>query len=138
MISRDNYTKDHILEIRKQSGADPSIIERTIFAFGLLEAIQRVGLPFVFKGGTSLMLILSRPMRLSTDIDIVVEPGTDVDYYVEKAKEIFPFHGMKEDIRFGANKIEKRHFRFLFKSPLTGKDIHILLDVVLKMFSMQK
>jgi hypothetical protein len=30
-------------------------------------------------------------MRLSTDIDIVVEPGTDIDYFIEKARLIFPF-----------------------------------------------
>ena len=34
------------------------LIERTVFAFGLLEALVRVGLKFTFKGGTSLMLLL--------------------------------------------------------------------------------
>ena len=40
---------------------------------------------------TSLMLILEKPARLSTDIDILVEPGTDVDDYIDKAARIFPF-----------------------------------------------
>ena len=83
MLSRENYTREHIDDLKKQTGADPSILERTVFAFGLLEAIRKVGMPFIFKGGTSLMLLLDKPRRLSTDIDIIVEPGTDVDSYIE-------------------------------------------------------
>lgn len=51
MLSRENFTRDHVFEIKESSGADPAIIERAIYAFGLLEAIKRTGLPFVFKGG---------------------------------------------------------------------------------------
>ncbi len=82
-----------------------------------LEAIKSVGMPFCFKGGTSLMLILDKPARLSTDIDILVEPETDVDGYIEKASRIFPFLNKKEDIRKGKNEIVKRHFRFTYFSP---------------------
>ena len=52
MLLSENYTAEHILRLRKETGADPSILERTIFAFGLLEAIRSVGMPFIFKGGT--------------------------------------------------------------------------------------
>ena len=130
MLSKENYTKEHIDDLRRQTGADPSILERTVFAFGLLEAIRKVGMPFIFKGGTSLMLLLDQPRRLSTDIDIIVEPGTDVDAFIEQAGTIFPFKSVEEKHRKGANDIEKRHFMFLFRSPMMGKDIHILLDVV--------
>ena len=50
MLSRENYTEVHINDLRAQTGADPSILERTVFAFGLLEAIRIVELPFIFKG----------------------------------------------------------------------------------------
>ena len=79
MLSRDNFTREHIEELRRTNWSDPSILERTIYAFGLLEAIRRTGMPFIFKGGTSLLLLLDKPMRLSTDIDIIVEPGVDVE-----------------------------------------------------------
>lgn len=46
-------------------------------------------------------------MRLSTDIDIIVEPGTEVDVYLEKAAKIFPFKAYEEQIRKGKNNIEK-------------------------------
>jgi hypothetical protein len=51
MIARDNYTKEHIQMLYRESGSDSTLLERVLFAFGLLEAISRVGLPFIFKGG---------------------------------------------------------------------------------------
>ena len=89
MITRENYSIEHIMKLYESSKRDPNLIERVLFAFGLLEALRRVELPFIFKGGTSLLLLLDKPMRLSTDIDIIVEPGTEVDVYLEKAAKIF-------------------------------------------------
>ena len=37
------------------------------------------------------MLLMEHPCRLSTDIDIIAEPGTDLDKYLDRASEIFPF-----------------------------------------------
>lgn len=130
MLKRENYTGEHIAALRSSTGADPFILERTVFAFGLLEAIRRVGLPFIFKGGTSLLVLLDNPGRLSTDIDIIVEPGTDIDSFIQEAGEVFPFRSVEENIRKGLNDIEKRHFRFQFLSPRSGREISILLDVV--------
>ena len=101
-----------------------------IFAFGLLEAIAKTGMPFCFKGGTSLMLLFEHPQRLSTDIDIIVPPGTDIDDYIAQAGVIFPFLRVEEDIRVGKNKIEKRHFRFTYRSPKSDKELAILLDAL--------
>jgi hypothetical protein len=130
MLLKENYTAEHIADLRMRTEADPSILERTVFAFGLLEALVKSGMSFIFKGGTSLLLLLDRPRRLSTDIDIIVEPGTDIDEYIRSAGQLFPFKSVEEDIRKGANNIEKRHFRFQFDSPRTGREINILLDVV--------
>ena len=130
MIDKRVYELDYIRELQQKYASDPGLIERALYAFGLLEAIKSVGMPFCFKGGTSLMLILDKPARLSTDIDILVEPGTDVDGYIEKASRIFPFLDKKEDIRKGKNGIIKRHFRFTYFSPLRKTEFYILLDVV--------
>jgi len=130
MISKKNYTKEHIDELRKNSKRDPILIERVLFAFGLLEALVRVETPFVFKGGTSLMLLLEKPTRLSTDIDIIVEPDIDIDYYLKKVAEIFPFKSFEEQIRKGKNKIVKRHFKIFYNSPTKDEIFHIVLDVV--------
>ena len=130
MLSKDMYTEEYIMALHKQTGNDPALLERVIYAFGLLEAIKSVGLPFCFKGGTSLMLILDHPMRLSTDIDIIVKPGIDIENYIKKAGEIFPFTAVEERVRIGKNNIEKRHFHFKYRSPKTGRDLSILLDVL--------
>ena len=130
MLSKDNFSKEHIDELRAKYKRDPALLERTIYAFGMLEALSQVKLPFIFKGGTCLMLLLKNPARLSTDIDIIVKPGTDISEYVEEASKIFPFTNFEEQIRKGKNNIEKRHYKFTYTSPITGREIYILLDVL--------
>lgn len=130
MIDKHIYELDYIRKLQDEYSADPGLIERALYAFGLLEALKKVGMPFCFKGGTSLMLLLEKPARLSTDIDILVEPGTDIDNYIDEASRIFPFIDKKEDIRKGKNGIIKRHFRFSYFSPLRKTEFYILLDVV--------
>ena len=130
MIDRKTYNLDYIRELQRRYKTDPVLLERVLYAFGLLEALVKVGLKFTFKGGTSLMLILDHPVRLSTDIDIIVDPGTDVDRYIEQAGAIFPFLRKYEDIRRGRNNIEKRHFKFIYDSPIRQTDFYILLDIV--------
>ena len=76
------------------------------------------------------MMMFDHPMRLSTDIDILVSPGTDVDHFIEDAAKIFPFLSYTEDRRIGRNKIEKRHFKFIYNSPVRNDTFYILLDVV--------
>lgn len=130
MLKKENFTEEHIRELQKASRRDPILLERTVYAFGLLEAITRVGMPFIFKGGSCLMLLLKEPKRLSTDIDIVVAPGTPVDEYLQKAAIIFPFSSVTEQKRIGKNNIEKRHFKFTYDSPINDKPFYILLDIL--------
>ena len=82
MLSKDMYTSEYIQKLHERTGNDPALLEKVIYAFGLLEAIRKTELPFCFKGGTSLMLLLDHPKRLSTDIDIIVKPGIDIDNYI--------------------------------------------------------
>ena len=53
MLSKNNFTEEHIRSLQTESRRDPLLLERCVYAFGLLEAIITVGMPFVFKGGTS-------------------------------------------------------------------------------------
>ena len=130
MINPNTFTAEHIQSIRGDSKHDPSLIERSIFALGLLEALTRAELPFIFKGGTSLMLLMDKPRRFSTDIDLVVAPGVDVEKYLERAAVIWPFMQMKEDVRFENSGIEKRHIRFTYTSPRNNKESSTLLDIL--------
>ncbi len=61
MILKENYEERHIRELQAASKGDPGLIERALYAFGLLEALAVVGLDFTFKGGTSLLLLLPKP-----------------------------------------------------------------------------
>ena len=130
MIDKKIYDLDYIRELQARYKTDPGLLERVLYAFGLLEALVKVGMKFTFKGGTSLMLLLDHPIRLSTDIDIIVDPGTDVESYIEQAGTIFPFLRKEEDIRKGRNNIEKRHFKFIYYSPVRQREFYILLDIV--------
>ncbi len=112
---------EHVLNLKKNRMVDSFILERSIYAFGLLEALCRVKLPFIFKGGTSLMLLLEQPRRLSTDIDIIVSPGTEIEHYLDEAGKIFPFKKIEHQIRKGKNSIEKRHYKYYYDSPLKSE-----------------
>lgn len=130
MLSKEIFTLEYINGLQKQYKKDPGLLERVMYAFGLLEALTRVGMKFVFKGGTSLLLLMEHPMRLSTDIDIIVEPDTDVEQFVMEAAKIFPFKYHEKQNRKGKNKIEKVHYKFIYASPTFQKDFYILLDIV--------
>ena len=130
MIRPETYEEEHMRELQAKSHKDPQLIERALYAMGLLEALTQTGLKFIFKGGSNLMLLLEHPMRLSTDIDIVVEPGTDIIAHIKEASKILPFTDYNEQTRIGKNNIEKRHFQFTYNSPVLGEEYYILLDVL--------
>ena len=70
MLTKENFSIQHIMELKNSSKRDPGLLERVIYAFGLLEALRRVELPFIFKGGTSLLLILDKPFGLTIQMAI--------------------------------------------------------------------
>ena len=85
MIHPDSRTLPWIQEVAEiYNFKEVQLIEKAIRAFSLLEALVRSGCPFVFKGGTSLMLHLNSSKRLSIDIDIICPPGTDIEMYLGK------------------------------------------------------
>ena len=56
MITKENYSEEHIRAIQASSRRDPGLIERSLYAMGLLEALRLSGMDFIFKGGSCLML----------------------------------------------------------------------------------
>ena len=49
MLKTENFTLDHIRTLKANSDSDSAILERTVYAFGLLESLVRVHMPFTFK-----------------------------------------------------------------------------------------
>lgn len=96
MIHPDSRTLSWIEQVAKDNKIkDIALVEKTIRAFSLLEALARSGCPFLFKGGSSLMLHLDTGKRLSIDIDIICPPGTRIEDYLEKYSEEYGFGEVK-------------------------------------------
>lgn len=113
-------------------GCDPTLLEKTIHVFALLDALAARGLDFVFKGGTSLLLRLPRIRRLSIDADILChEPAEKLDPLLAEVSRMRPFTGMTEDDRGDHRVPSRRHFKFSY-TPLDAKNPapFVLLDVV--------
>ena len=130
MLSPKNFTETYIRDLQMRFRRDPALLERSVHAFGLLEAIAKAGLPFIFKGGTCLMLLLEKPGRLSTDIDIIVKPNTELDFYLTSAANQSLFLSYSGQTRPKKGNINKRHFKFEYFSPIFKRPLRILLDVL--------
>ena len=102
MISAQSRTPEWIMRIREDSrGGDPILIEKIIMALTLVEELQLSGLDFIFKGGTSLLLLLGRPRRFSIDIDILVPKKNSLDDYFQAMMSKGAFHRYEENRRAG-------------------------------------
>ena len=113
-------------------GCDPVLLEKTIHAFALLDALAGKGLDFIFKGGTSLLLRLPRIRRLSIDADIICDrPDGELDRLLPEIGATPPFTGMVEDDRGPDRVPARRHFKY-FYSALDSRNPapFVLLDVV--------
>ena len=64
MIIRDNYGEDHIKCLMDKSHKDPQLIERALYALGLLEALAQTGLEYIFKGGSSVIIRLFYKIKM--------------------------------------------------------------------------
>jgi len=74
MIHPQSFTKEWLDSHRAKPGYErinPPLVEKMIHALALVEQLSSQGLVFVFKGGTSLILLLEDAGRFSIDIDII-------------------------------------------------------------------
>ena len=133
MFSAEAFTPAWINRQRKQLGnCDPGILEKCVHALTLLGYLVESGLPFIFKGGTSLLLHMPQVRRLSRDIDIVCgRPAAEVDAVVNMMGTRDPFLRCVEDDRGVRGLPQRRHFKFFYRSALPGNVTQeLLLDVV--------
>ena len=131
MIKTNSYKSEWITKLRsKKRKIDPILCEKMIRALGLLEQLVINNLQFVFKGGTSLILLVDKPQRFSIDIDINTEES--------KGKLLNILETICSDDlfkRFEENKrkdrgVPKAHFKFYYDSVINGRENCILLDVL--------
>lgn len=133
MFQAKHYTAEWIQQQRVALGnCDPAILEKCVLALTLLGRLVESGLPFLFKGGTSLLLHIPEPRRLSRDIDIVCgEPAATVDAVLEAVGRQAPLLRHEPDPRDDTRLPRRRHFKFFYRSALKrNPESEILLDVV--------
>ncbi|MDD3787309.1 MAG: nucleotidyl transferase AbiEii/AbiGii toxin family protein [Petrimonas sp.] len=134
MIDQERLNIDWINQISKAKGnADRILVEKAIRALLLLEGLVLLEIPFVFKGGTSLMLHFNSTKRLSIDIDIII--ATKIENLEEKLEIIANKQGFNRigpQNRTTQTNIEKVHYKF-FYTPIykTAKEEeYVLLDIL--------
>lgn len=133
MISSESRSIEWIRNVAKANNASNlTLVEKVIRAFSLLESLSRSGCPFIFKGGSSLMLYFNTSRRMSIDIDIICPPGTDIEKYLGTYAEEYGFSDVETIDRAYRTDVPKTHAKFHYKvSYRTSTDSDtVLLDVL--------
>lgn len=124
--------RNRMESLRKELGfKDPGIFEKAVYAFDLLSELFGIYPNLIFKGGTSILLHIFPPARLSIDIDVLLpvkERAGLKDALIKMATAAEWFDTVEEDIRGG--KIPKAHYKFYFTSQFSRVPQYVLLDVV--------
>jgi len=82
------FTKEHIE--RSRLNASSVLAEQAIHCLELVAELSSIGLPFQFKGGNSLLLILSEPKRFSIDVDVASDrPREEIEAALDEAVKRF-------------------------------------------------
>ena len=135
MISTDSFSKEWIsLRSTELDYKDKPLLEKVIRAFSLLEMLVEAGAPIIFKGGSSLLLILKDSLnRLSIDVDVVCPPGEQIQNYLKGLDA----HGFTNIIpvrtEHGGKKLPASHYKSFYELTFgTEKidDAFIRLDVL--------
>ena len=123
---------DWIEEQRRIVGcSNPVLLEKAIVALQLVGHLVEAGLPFQFKGGSSLLLIVDPIRRLSIDADIVTQALPDeFDRILQSVAHLPPFNGIEHDPRRDKALPPKKHFRAHYPTNFPQRDGHVLLDVL--------
>lgn len=133
MIREETFATEWLEQLRQQSKyrrINPPLFEKMIYALLLVEHLALSGLDFIFKGGTSMVLMLKDLDRFSVDIDIITEKSKkDVEKALELVLSNSLFTGWKEDLRESNIMIPKAHYKLFYKSEINS-NAEILLDVL--------
>ncbi len=132
MISPECFVRTWVLQKAAGIGCrNPVMLEKTIIALQLLGYLAESGLPFQFKGGTSLLLRLNPIRRLSIDVDIVTQAKPDeLNAVLERISKLPPLTGHEHDAKRDKELPPKKHFRVFYPSVIEPKTDHVLLDVL--------
>lgn len=135
MISTDSFSKEWINQRSTELNyKDKSLLEKVIRAFSLLEMLVDAGAPIIFKGGSSLLLILKDSLnRLSIDVDVICPPGESIQPYLKNLDA----HGFTNIIpvrtEHGGKHLPASHYKSFYELTFgteQADDAFIRLDVL--------
>jgi Nucleotidyl transferase AbiEii toxin, Type IV TA system len=121
MITPTSFTSEWIMDqCQQRPGLDPSILEKMILALTLVERLIDTGLPFVFKGGTCLVLVLGQARRFSVDVDLVTQAElTAIDTALTQVCTQPPFRSFTFDAtRSHKDDVPRGHYYVYYDSAL--------------------
>lgn len=133
MVDQSRITREWINDVAGMHKADPLLTEKVIRALLLLEGLVKQDLPFVFKGGTALMLHFDSAKRLSIDIDIILsDKKVDMDEILTAIVEQQSFTRFELQSRSARSDIEKAHYKLFYKPvrDTGGEEEYVLLDIL--------
>lgn len=137
MISEKCFSEEWLDSFKRQPAykrIDRIVLEKMIYALHLLERLKANGLDFVFKGGTSLVLLLENDNRFSIDIDIICNADRVIlEAVLEKLVESSRFTAYElDEYRSYQPGVPKAHYAFSFDSVINDTySGQILLDVLI-------
>jgi len=132
MLTDQCFTKEWVTRKKGEMGrVDPALLEKCIHALSLLCALGESPVPFVFKGGTSMILLLKEFRRLSIDIDIVTNmPRAKYEPVLADIGGKVPFLGYEQDDRRERGLPHRTHFKFFYNSAISKRRDYVLLDIL--------
>jgi len=137
MINEKTFTKEWLTAVNEKLGwtrqeSQLKNLEKATAALYLLESLKSNGLQFIFKGGTSLLLILKHIYRLSVDIDIIVESKDEhiVIDFDRLCADNRLFYRWEKQTRESDELFDCEHYRFFYHPYADdGEESYILLDL---------
>lgn len=132
MIANQCFTKEWVIRKKQEMGSvDPALLEKSIHAFALLCGLGESSMSFVFKGGTSMILLLREFRRLSVDIDVVTSmPRAEYEPDLANIGRKAPFLGYEQDDRGERGLPHRTHFKFFYASVISKRRDYVLLDIL--------
>lgn len=135
MIAPHCFTREWLQEQADALKArDLRNLEKCVLALELTGRLEGAGLDFVFKGGTSLILLFEPARRLSIDVDILsLEPQAKLEEALQQATaDRTPFLRWEHQEHRDREAPPTKHFRAFYESVVDPSRPHsIQLDVIL-------
>ena len=136
MISNNSFDKNVIRGFRgqrKYSKIDVGILEKMTYALYLVETLKLEGFNFIFKGGTSLALLIPEIRRFSIDVDIICENSQkNIENVLKKicSQNRFKRYELDNERSYKPSGIPKAHYYLFYDSVISNKEENILFDTV--------